>query len=69
MVKLYELKHPNGYVLGIAYRNAHGWRFIPRVCGRSPSRKHYETADECLPRWAKKLLNSGCSFLSPEETS
>jgi len=27
----YELKHPNGYVLGVACKKADGWRFYPKV--------------------------------------
>lgn len=67
-----ELKHPNGFVLGVAvYRNAWGgaaagWMFYPKVSGRSPSRRAYPTAERCLPAWAKKRLNQGCSFLPPE---
>ena len=66
MTKL-VLKHPNGYVLGTAFKKADGWRFYPKVSGRSPSAKPHPTADKSLPAWARKYLKAGCSFLPPEE--
>ena len=63
----YELKHPNGYVLGVACKKADGWRFYPKVSGRSPSTNARPTADKSLPAWARKYLNAGCSFLPPGE--
>lgn len=73
----YELKHPNGFVIGVATENwnegypeyLRGWRFYPRVSGRSPSRRGYPTADACLPTWARKRLKSGCSFGPRGETA
>jgi hypothetical protein len=28
-----------------------GWRFIPSVSSRQPSRRFYPTWEACLPRW------------------
>ena len=28
-----------------------GWRFIPNVSSRKPSRRFYPTWEACLPRW------------------
>ena len=39
------------FVLGHAVRNEAGWRFLPNVSGRSPSRKAHKTMEKCLPRW------------------
>lgn len=38
-------------VLGVASRQAQGWRFYPRVVGRLPSRKPHPTLEACIPRW------------------
>lgn len=38
-------------VLGAFTSNHLGWRFIP-WCQHSPSRKHWESPEEALPRWA-----------------
>jgi len=65
-----ELKHPNGFVLGVAQyqtTSGGGWRFFPNVAGRMPSRRAYPSADACLPPWAKRRLQQGCSFL-PKDT-
>ena len=62
-----ELKHPNGFVFGVAVHHASGWIFYPKVFGRSPSRKTHPTADACLPAWARKYFNQGCSFLPQQE--
>lgn len=64
MTKL-ELKHPNGFVLGVAFKRPDGWYFYPKVSGRSPSRRGHPTADACLPAWAKKAFRQGASFLPP----
>ena len=31
--------------------NGQGWRFIPNVAGRSPSRRFHPTVERCVPRW------------------
>lgn len=62
-MRSYELKHPNGYVVGTAVESQRGWRFMPLVTSHRPSRKDFPTADACLPAWARKWLRSGCSFL------
>jgi hypothetical protein len=61
-----ELKHPNGFVLGVAFKSDRGWRFFPQVSGRHVGRKFHETADASLPPWARRHLKAGCSFLPPE---
>lgn len=67
--RTYELKHPNGYVLGYAVEDVTGWwRFLPRVSGRRPSAKTYPSADACLPPWARRRLKEGCSFLLSDVT-
>lgn len=38
-------------ILGTAVRHPAGWRFIPAVAGRMPSRKCHPTMEACLPRW------------------
>ena len=38
-------------ILGTMIQTEKGWRFIPNVAGRSPSRRFYKTASECVPRW------------------
>ena len=73
MTKTIELRHPNGFVLGVASYcepcswHTGGWRFFPNVSGHSPSRKRHPTADACLPAWAKRRLKQGCSFLPPSD--
>ena len=59
-----ELKHPNGYVFGRAVSKPDGWYFYPNIVGRSPSRKGHPTAEACLPDWAQKRLQQGCTFLA-----
>ena len=39
------------YVLGHAVQNDAGWRFLPNVASRKPSRKAHKTMERCLPRW------------------
>jgi hypothetical protein len=32
-----------------------GWKFYPTISGRKPSTKIYQTANESIPAWARKL--------------
>lgn len=64
-LKTYVLQHPNGFVFGVAAKYDRGWQFIPAIAGRKPSRRYWQTADACLPRWARKRFEEGCSFLPP----
>ena len=41
----------DGGILGFVSLREDGWRFMPNVSGRSPSRKAHETFDGCIPRW------------------
>ena len=36
-------------------REGQGWWFNPRVSGHRPSRRHWPTWEECLPRWTGGL--------------
>lgn len=46
----------NGVILGrCVYGPCDGWRFIPNVFGRKPSKKYWPTWEECLPRWTGGL--------------
>ncbi|MCP2080116.1 UNVERIFIED_ORG: hypothetical protein J2W74_001302 [Methylorubrum zatmanii] len=48
-----ERRLPTGVVvrLGTIRRDAEGYRFIPNVSGRKPSRRSHGSLTECLPRW------------------
>lgn len=37
--------------LGTVSKGCDGYRFIPNVSGRKPSRKAHPTMEACLPRW------------------
>lgn len=39
------------FILGHAVETSNGWRFLPNVSGRHPSRKAHSTMEECLPQW------------------
>jgi hypothetical protein len=66
MAQVFELKHPNGYILGSAVLKDDGWRFFPNISGKHTSRRGYPTADDCLPQWARTYLKKGASFLRKE---
>ena len=34
-----------------------GWRFIPNIPSRMPSRKFWDTAEACVPRWADAIAD------------
>ena len=64
MYKTMQLKHPNGFVVGTCHESAYGWHFIPGVTGHRGTRKHgIQTADACIPGWARKWLAKGCSLV------
>jgi len=42
-------------VLGTCQPYTDGYRFIPNLSGRRPSRRSYPTANACVPAWALKL--------------
>jgi hypothetical protein len=46
-----KLNDGSRYILGHATQNENGWRFIPNVFGKSPSRKSHPTMRRCLPHW------------------
>jgi hypothetical protein len=48
-----RIKDGSTFRLGCAVRNEAGWRFIPNVSSRHPSRKAHRTFPKCLPRWVK----------------
>lgn len=38
-------------VLGTTVEYEQGWRFVPRVSGRSASRKYWPNWEKSLPKW------------------
>lgn len=52
--------------LGWAAKSRLGWRFLPFSTARKPSRKHWNTAEECVPRWAKQ---DGFRLMTKEEAN
>lgn len=54
----------NNSLLGVCRPSEFGWAFLPKVFGRCPSRRHYVTVNECIPRWAFKKSNN---LLTAEE--
>lgn len=41
-------------ILGRLTKSSLGWRFYPWACNRRESRRFWPTAEEAIPRWAKK---------------
>lgn len=54
-------QRPNAHpVFGVLIELALGW------AARKPSRKHWNTAEECVPRWAKQ---DGFRLMTKEEAN
>lgn len=39
-------------LLGTCVEHVDGWRFLPNVSSRKPSRKAHKSATAAIPRWA-----------------
>lgn len=42
-------------IIGCVVEYQDGYRFMPKISGRKPSRKVWLHPDACIPRWAKMM--------------
>jgi hypothetical protein len=50
-----EVRGPSGFLYGSAvFTPGRGWRFLPNVAGRMPSRKFHATSEASIPQWARR---------------
>ena len=40
-----------GPIIGFCVEYRDGWRFMPNMCSRKPSKKSHATWEKCIPRW------------------
>lgn len=55
--------------LGVAFEDADGWRFIPQIAGRYPSRRGHPTWGAALPRWTGGLNGTESIVMLDRETT
>lgn len=55
-------------VIGVVRRHPDGWRFLPMVSGRRPSRRSFPTWEKALPRWTGGLDSTESRRMDDGET-
>lgn len=54
-------------IIGRCIQKSQGWKFQPHTDVHSPSRKHWPSANDCIPRWAHKVGGDHAELLTLEE--